>query len=158
MAFLGVLSAVASLGASVVGAAGAAKQAEAEQQAADYNAMVLRQQAQQERDAAKVEASDFRRKENANMARAAAARGGTGVTMAGSPLLVDEATVREVALGASRLVYGGEVRANRLEEQAKLSHMSGKAAITAGKYKAGSTLLTGAAKFGSDTFNIVGAF
>ncbi len=124
--------------------AGALQEGRAEGQAADFNARVARQQARGERDNAAAEASDYRRGEMRKLSASRTARLATGVTMAGSPLLVDEATVREVALGSSRIAHGGTVRGMRLDQDAMLSKMQGKAARTASYYKAGTSLLNGA--------------
>jgi hypothetical protein len=155
------LAAVAAIGGTALSAVGAIAQgaaaeraAEAEARAAEFNARIAEQQAAREREAAAVEAEDFRRREGAKRATARAARGASGVTMAGSPLLVDEATVREIALGSSRLINQGAVRGTRLEQDAELSRMSGrtarqrgKNARTAGFINAGTTLLSGASDF-----------
>lgn len=137
-----------SFAGGALGAVGQIAAGQAEARAAKYNAKVQEQQARQEREAAAVEAEDFRREERRKQAAAGAARAATGVTGAGSPLLVDEATVREIALGASRYRYRGAVRSNRLMQEAELSRMRGKAASTAGYIGAGSSLLSSLGSFG----------
>ena len=135
------------LASSALGAMGQIAAGKATKKAADYNAKVAEQQAAQERDAAQAEASDYRRGERRGQAAGRAARLASGVTFAGSPLLVDEATSREIALGSARLGYGGSVRANRLENEAELERMGGQAAQTASYFQAGSSLLSGASSF-----------
>lgn len=130
-----------SLFSGVFSALGAIAEGQAQKQAADFNAKVSEQRAISERNAAGVEASDFKRGEMRQVRAAQAARGAAGVTMAGSPLLVDEATVREVALGSSRIKHGGQVKGTRLEQDAELERMRGKAAETASYIRAGSSLL-----------------
>lgn len=130
-----------------LGAVGSIAQASAQKQAADYNAKVLQQQAVQRQEAANAQASDYRRSEHRKLATSQAARGATGVVAtAGSPLLVDEATVREIALGSARYGYEGQVEKIRLQNEAELEKMKGKNAMTAGYIGAGTSLLAG---FGS---------
>jgi hypothetical protein len=76
-----------------------------------------------------------------------AAQAGTGVTQEGSPLLVDEATVREIALASARKLHGGSVRASRLEDDASLQGMKADYAETAGYLNAGKSLMSGFGKF-----------
>ena len=125
-----------------LGAFGALQEGRATSRAAEFNARIADQQARQERQSAAAEARDYRRGENRKLASSTAARGASGVTGAGSPLLVDEATVREIALGSSRLKYAGDVRAKRLEDEAELYRMRGKSARRAGYLNAGSSILS----------------
>jgi hypothetical protein len=68
--------------------------------------------------------------------------------------MVDENTVRQVALGAARTLQGGELRAARLEDDAKLQRAKGEAAKKASYLEAGGSLLTAGGKFGG--FSIPG--
>lgn len=144
MALASLFVGLASAGVSAMGQIAAGK---AQQRAAEYNAKLAENQAAAERDAAQAEASDYRRSERRGLAAGRTARLASGVTMAGSPLLVDEATTREIALGSARIGHGGMLRGNRLEEEAELDRMSGKAAVTESYFRAGSSLLGGAASF-----------
>jgi hypothetical protein len=76
-----------------------------------------------------------------------AAQGATGVTGEGSPLMVDENTVRQVALGAARTLQGGDLRASRLQDDATLKKMQGDNAVTSSYLDAGSSLLTSVGRF-----------
>jgi hypothetical protein len=143
---VGVAAIFGLLGAGV-SAIGSISAGKAAQDAAEYNAKVAEQQAAQERDAAQAEASDYRRSERRGQASSRVARLASGVTMAGSPLLVDEAMAREIALGSARIGYGGSVNANRYENEAELERMSGDAAATASYFRAGTSLLSGASSF-----------
>lgn len=138
MAGIGMIFSVLSAG---LGAMGAIAEGKAQQQAANFNAKALKQQAASERDIARVEAGDYRRAEMRKMSSARTARLATGVTMAGSPLLVDEAAIREVSLGVQRTRFGGAIKANRLEQEAQLEKMKGKAAVKASYFKAGTSIL-----------------
>jgi hypothetical protein len=143
---VGVAAIFGLLGAGV-SAIGSISAGKAAQDAAEYNAKVAEQQAAQERDAAQAEASDYRRSERRGQASSRVARLASGVTMAGSPLLVDEAMAREIALGSARTGYAGSVNANRYENEAELERMSGDAAASASYFRAGTSLLSGASSF-----------
>ena len=149
---LETLALVAGIGGGVMSAAGSIQKGQAAQEAANYNAAVAAQRAAEERDSAAAATQDYVRKGSDTLASATALRGATGVTSEGSPLMVDEATVRQVALGAARTLHGGELRANRLEDDAKLQKMKGENAVTASYLDAGSSLLTTAGKFGKGGF------
>src|SRR5438128_3634930 len=123
---LALVAAGTALAGGAVGAIGAIKQGQAAQGAANYNAAVANQRAASERDAAKAEAADTYRHGMFKVGSAIAGQGASGVTPEGSPLLVDEATIREVALGASHTLYSGERRARMLENEGQLSTAEGK--------------------------------
>lgn len=143
---------VASVAGAAVSSYGAVKKGEAEGsayeakgQASAYNAAIMRQQAAQELDASKAEASDYARKGSATFASGLASRGATGVTEQGSPLMVDEATVRQIALGVARTRYAGTVRSGRLEEQSQLGDFEATNAKTAAGYAREGGYISGAA-------------
>lgn len=143
-----IIAGAASALSGVVGAMGAIQQGRAAQQAANYQAEVQEQQAEYERQASAVEASDFRREGHRRRASSFARTGASGVSQtSGSPLMVDEAFVKDVALGSARILHGGEVRGTRLEQQAGLSRAEGKASRAAGGIRAGQSLLTGFSNF-----------
>jgi hypothetical protein len=145
---LETLALAAGIGGGVLSAAGSIKKGQAAQQAAEYNAAVDAQRAAEERDQANAATQDYIRKGSDTVESARALRGATGVTSEGSPLLVDENTVRQVALGAARTLHGGELRASRLEDDAKLQKMKGENAVIGSYLDAGGSLLTTAGKFG----------
>lgn len=140
------MSGIAGIFGSVLGAIGAIAQGQAEARAAEYNAELMEQQARQAREAASAEAQDFKRLEHRKLAASTAARGAMGVAQAGSPLMVDDAVVREIALGASRLTYAGQVKSTRFQNEAELERIRGKNAKIASYFGAGTSLLSG---FGS---------
>jgi hypothetical protein len=148
---LGTALQVISLGTGIIGsfaqAAGQKKEARAAEQAARFDAAAKEQQAATERDAAAVEASDFRRRQGRILAERRANAGASGITSAGSPLLVEEATLREIALGSARAGHQGFVRSSRLEDGATLDRQRGRNARRAGNIAAGSTLLSGFGNF-----------
>jgi hypothetical protein len=65
------------------------------------------------------------------------------VSPTGSPLLVDESFVKDIALGSARILQGGEVRGTRLTQQGELARFQGKNAKAASRIRAGQSLLSG---------------
>lgn len=149
---LETLALVAGIGGGVLSAAGSIQKGQAAQDAANFNAAGDNQRAAEEQDQAAASTQDYIRKGSDTEASAVALQGASGVTGAGSPLLVDENTVRQVALGAARTLQGGEIRANRLRDDATLQRMRGDAAVTGSYLDAGGSLLTSVGKFGSGRF------
>lgn len=142
----GVVTAIQVFGA-VVSAVGAIQQGRAAQRTGDFQAAILRQQADRERLQAESDEKDFRRKQSRILAARRAALGASGVEPAeGSPLLVSEDFAGEVELQALRIRSGGEVRATRAEQQAVLQRFQGRAARRAGVTRGGALLLSGAGK------------
>lgn len=132
----------ASLAVSAVGAIG---QGIAAKKAADFNAAIALQRAQRERDIANRNADIFRRRQNALSANERARRAGAGVLPGtGTPLLVSDAFIDEALIGEATIRAGGETRATRLEAEAALARFRGRNARTAGFFRAGSTILSGA--------------
>lgn len=138
-----VLTSALTVASTAVSIAGTLAAARARQQAANYNALAFQQQAQQERAIAGENESDFRRDQRQILARQRALQGATGLAAAGTPLLLEEATVAEIERGASRIREGGARRATALETRAELERLRGRQARTAGRLGAGTTLLTG---------------
>ena len=150
---MGVETVLAIAGAGLA-AGGSLFKGQATKQAADYNAAVDNQRSAEEIDQANASTQDYVRKGSDTETSAVASQGATGVTGSGSPLMVDEDTVRQVALGAARTLQGGELRAGRLQDDATLQRMKGDNAVTASYLDAGSSLLTGAGKMGKGGFNL----
>jgi hypothetical protein len=153
---LETLALVAGIGGGVLSAAGSIQKGQAAKQAADYNVAVDNQRAAEEQDQAQASTQDYIRKGSDTVESGKAMQGVTGVTSEGSPLMVDENTVRQVALGAARTLQGGEVRAGRLQDDATLQRMKGENAVTGSYLDAGSSLLTTASKFGKGGFGTGG--
>ena len=144
---LETLALTAGIGGGLFSAAGSIQKGQADQQAAQYKAAVDQQRAAEEKDQAAAQTQDYIRKGSDAEATAVADQGATGVTGSGSPLMVDENTVRQVALGAARTLQGGQLRASRLQDDATLKTMQGNNAVTSSYLDAGSSLLTGVGKF-----------
>lgn len=142
--------ALVGLAGGALGAMGSIQKGQATQEASTYNASVDNQRAAEEQDQAGAQTQDYIRKGSDTETSAVAAQGATGVTGEGSPLMVDENTVRQVALGAARTLQGGQLRANRLQDDATLQKMKGDNAVTSSYLDAGSSLLTSVGKFGGN--------
>lgn len=137
---------IAAVGAGL-GAISQISQAKAASNQAKFEAEVAEQQAQRERDIAAREAQDFERDQSKLQARDRALRAASGIDVgSGTPLLVDRDTSTEIELGKKTIESGGAARATRLEQEASLFRTSAKNKQRAGFFKAGNTLLTGAAK------------
>ncbi len=126
---------------------GSLSKGEADARAAEYNAAVSQQRAASEREAAAAEADDYTRRNSAKLASGLAMQGASGVTPDGSPLMVNSATVREIALGAQRHLQGGEKRGVQLENEAQLQRSRADYARSASYLTAGTDLLSGGYKF-----------
>ena len=138
---------VLSAAGAALSAVSAIQQGQAAQSQANFQAAILRQQAERERQQAASDAEDFRRNQSRILAARRAALGASGVEPAsGSPLLVSEDFASEVEFQALRILSGGEVRATRAEQQAVLQRFAGRAARTSGFIRGGSLLVTGAGK------------
>jgi hypothetical protein len=146
MAFLAVLSAGLGMMGSVVQAQGAKAEAQASANASEYNAQVSEINRRAELNKAATSADDYERKMSRERAGAIASRGASGVELAGTPLMVDEDVVNEIALGSARAGYDGVTKANAYGNQAKLDRAEAKNFRAAGKRAAGATLLSGASR------------
>lgn len=137
----------AAIAGTAVQAVGAISQARVSKKQASAQAAVQEQQATRERAQAKSDEADFRRRQALAAGTRRAGLGASGARQGvGSPLLAEEDFASEIELQALRIRSGGDVRATRLEQQAGLTRSSGRAAQTAGFFRAGSSLLSGAGK------------
>jgi len=129
-----------------ISAVGMIAQGQAAKNQADYKSDVQRQQAKRERQIGKINSEDFRRDQSRLMAKRRAAMGASGVDIGvGSPMLTAEDFEAETELSALRILDGANAGASRLEQQAELTGLAGRNARTGSYFKAGSSLLSGAA-------------
>ncbi|MGF1593838.1 MAG: hypothetical protein ACFCUW_11195 [Kiloniellaceae bacterium] len=145
---MGALTLVGTL----LSAAGSLAAGRADARAAEFNAAMAQQQAVRERDIARREAEDHRRRHSRLLATARARRAGSGVTSEGSPLMVDEAGAAEIELGAQDILAGGAAAAQRHRQSAAFHRARAGNARNAGLLRAGTTLLTAANRGGSGGF------
>ena len=129
---------------AIVSGIGAIRQGQAAQQQADFQSAIMQQQAERERLNAEAAEEDFRRRQSRLLASRRALLGGAGIEAGeGSPLLVSSDFAGETELQALRIRSGGELSATRLEQQAGLERLRGRAARTAGFTRGGALLLSG---------------
>lgn len=119
------------------------QQGQAAQQAANYQATVAQQQGEQAKQIATSQEEDYRRQQSRLMGAQRAAVGGSGATMAGTPLLSAEDMMGEAELQALKIRYGGDIESARAKQQAELLRYQGKQAKQQSYTRAGASLLSG---------------
>jgi hypothetical protein len=134
---------------AVLSAASAVAASQAEADAADFSAEVSQQQAERERKIAERDAAEHRRHGSRQLATTRARRAGRGVSLEGSPLLVEQAAAGDIELGAREILSDGAETAQALRQRAALQRAQAAAGRAAGYRRAGSTLLTTASRYGS---------
>ena len=91
-------------------------------------ALISEQRAEQERQASRIEAQEFKRQQRALFAEGFAAGGTSGIRLnTGTPLIAEADFFAETQLQASRIHDAGETTAVRLEQQAALTRGVGAA-------------------------------
>jgi hypothetical protein len=83
--------------------------------AARLQSSIAEAQAQRERDLAAQQAEDFQRQQNGQIAARRARQAASGVALAGSPLIADDAATGDALLGAARIRAAGADRASRFQ-------------------------------------------
>jgi hypothetical protein len=141
--FLIAALALAAIG-TAVGTYSAIAQAQAQQDAYEYQAQVNQNNAIAQQQAADYEAAQtrdrYRKTVGAQKARYAAA----GVEYAGSSLDVAFNSIQAGEMDALVAEYGGKIGSNRFLAQSQMDASSAEGAMSAGYLKAGSTFATGA--------------
>lgn len=130
-----------STGALLFGAAGLSALAQIGQ--ARAQSKLLRRQARAEQQASAFEARQFGKQESGRLARARALRAGSGVAFTGTPLLVDEATVQEIALGEANIRRQGQISAQNRRAEADIARRTG-------RIRAFNTLLSAGSSFAAN--------
>lgn len=136
-----------AIAAAVVSAVGALSQAASARSAAKYNASVAERNGVVARQQAAANEDAQRRHAYRALGRIRAGYGAAGVTVEGSPLEVLEDSAAEAELDALNIRYKGELTAMGYQSEAELQRARGKAAMTAGIFKAGTALLGGASAY-----------
>jgi len=148
--------ALAAVAVSAVGTgvavAGQMEQADAAEKAGKYNEKVARNNALAAQHQAQYEADRISKRNRVILGRQKAAIAKSGILDSGSTFDVFMDSAVEGELDRMAALYSGTVRSNYATSQATLSRMEGDAAQRAGYYRAGGTLLTGAANVAS-TYN-----
>ena len=128
---------------AALGAAGSLAAAQAERRSADFASEVAQQQALREKEIAARDAAAHRRTGSRALAAARARRAGSGVTAAGSPLLVEAGLTEEIEAGAQEILAGGQTRAGAAEQRAELARHDARNSRRGAVLSSGRTLLTG---------------
>lgn len=149
MAALAIIGAVASLASGVVGAIGAVQSANANAQAAEYDAAVKERNRKTVINQAEAEIGDKRRENRRQLAAVRAAYGSSGLTMEGSPLDVLEDSAFEQELDVERTRYGAELKSQGLSEDAVLSRMKAQSYRKSAPISAAASILGGVSSAGS---------
>ena len=135
---------VALIAGAVVSAAGAISAGQAQKSAAKYNAALAEEEGRAARAKAAFDEDRHRDQVERLQSSARALLGGRGIDIEGSPLLALADNAMEGELDALAIRYGGDVAEMRARAEAASQRFSGKQAVTASYFKAGSSLLTGA--------------
>ena len=114
---------------AVVGAIGSIAGGIGARRAGDFNAAVARRDAEIARQRATREEADSRRRSQRILAAQRAGFSAAGVTLEGTPLLVEEESAGEAELDALTLRFGGRVEASRFEARARAAEFGGRAAF-----------------------------
>lgn len=131
---------------TAVSAVGAIKQGRAESRAATYNAQVAEQDAVIARQQAQQEAAQIDRENRMRQGAITAKAGAAGVGMSGSVLDVLGDVVAQGELERQNAIYQGELSARGSNQTATMERKRAKTAKTASYFKAGETLLSGATR------------
>lgn len=144
MAFTAALFPMLSTGLQVFSSI---MQGQQQQAMANYNAKILDQNAQIERQQTVARESKQRRESNQvlGMQRAAFAQSGAGLDGSAADVMAQSATNAE--LDAMMIRYEGDLRARGLKEQAKQERFAGKTALTQGYFNAAGSILGGAGDY-----------
>ena len=143
-AIIAAVGAAAAVAGAGVTAYAAHAQGQAQEEAADFNAKVAKNNAIAAEQAAAIEAEQKREHYRRLMGTQRARQGASGVEISsGSPLLVQLDQAEQAALALSTTQYGGGVRAQGFNAEAELEGFSGSQAARAGTLTAGASILTG---------------
>lgn len=141
---------LALLFAAGAGAVGTVMSVEAQQDAADANALAINTQAGQEQDQANAEADRIRKNARLQAGEANAALSASGVSVAeGSALKIDEEIYKSSESDALNTIISGNRRSSSMGQEAANGVKAAKNAKTAGYVQAGASVLSagaGAAK------------
>ena len=131
---------------TAMSAVGAIREGNAADAAARAQAQAAEQQAQAQRNVGQFQVAQERREGRRALGQQIAQLGSQGTALTGQPidLLADSAKQNELALQAIR--FQSEVAARNQENEADLARFRGRQARSAGIFKAGTALLSGATK------------
>lgn len=143
----GVISAIGTA-VSVVSAIGGAM---TQRDSAKYNAKVAENNAIASRQQAAANAEAQQRDARMRIGQMEANYAASGVSLEGSPLEILEQSARNSEMDRLNILYGGELRAGNYGAEAQLNSSRASSAMTSGFVRAGSELMSGAARYGQLT-------
>ena len=135
---------------TAMSAVGAIREGNAADAAAKAQAQAAEQQAQAQRNVGQFQVAQERREGRRALGQQIAQLGSQGTALTGQPidLLADSAKQNELALQAIR--FQSEIAARNQENEADLVRFRGRQARSAGIFKAGTALLSGATKIAGE--------
>lgn len=135
-------------GSTLLSAAGSIIGGQQQQAMYGFQAAQMKQQAAEERDAAKAEAEKIRRAKDRAQGEARAALAGSGVSVSeGSPIVIAQDIANRYEEDAFTALLNGDRRARSMNQQGAMYKMAGSNAMNAGYMGAGTSLLSGAMKY-----------
>ena len=147
MAPLAAAAPYIALASAGVQAIGVLQAGSAEKDASDVEALLAEAQGAQE-ETRTAEEEKLRRKDARKLlAKQRAGFAGAGVTSAGTPLLVMAETLLDAEEDVIAIQTGGKARASAFRNRAQTFRDLGKSRQRAGRFRAGSTLLSGLGNF-----------
>jgi hypothetical protein len=87
-----------------------ARNFEANAEALEFNAKVSGHLAKAAQRTARTEGKDFRRQQGSRLSSRRAAQASSGLTLEGSPMMVDQSILAEIELGVARIEHQGDVQ------------------------------------------------
>lgn len=134
---------------SMMGAAGAVVGAAGQVSAMDTKDQALRYQAQAAKDVANAEALLVGRQQRGQRASVTGQMGGSGVQVnTGTPMMVDEAMVQEIALNEANIRHGGRVEAHALNTERRMARQASRISIQTSMISGGQSAFQGLADSG----------
>ncbi|MFK7942302.1 MAG: hypothetical protein AB8B85_05215 [Paracoccaceae bacterium] len=138
---IGIASAAATIGSTVLSAGAARAQGKQQQDALNFEAKQLEQKAEEERAIATRDVADNARQKKLALSRARAVGGASG---GGRDFDLEADVDEEGDYRRLTALYDGEVRARNFRTQAGVRRREGSAAARAGFIRGASTIATGA--------------
>jgi len=140
-------TAVAAIASAVVGAVDGARKGAADRNSAEFQARLLEQDAERQKQAGVADATALRRRGSQLSARQRAALAGSGLALSGTPLLVQSDIAADTERQVSRALAGADTTAARKRQEAALQRLRGANRRDTSFFRAGKSLLSGTGGF-----------
>ena len=148
MAFLAPIALIAGGVGTAMSAIGQYSQMKSEANASDYNASVMRQNAEATMNQTQAQVDVIRRNNSLLESRQRVLYAKAGVQMTGTPIEVMADTAAVGELQAQQEFYSGKIAAGKYLSQADMEEMKAKQLRKMAPWAAATSLLTGASKLG----------